>query len=231
MLENENNTKTFDSSQLLKDLTLLRDGLVKNGEQNKHIEKMSSWIENIDSIDTIKDIAENMHYKIDPRCDYYDTTEMFVYLTNYWTNGEYNKKDLSAFYPIKDAYVELKQVFADIKADAEKCIGLFGNNQGDFDREQNSLSQRIRKLCDTMLRIYTFDPQKAANVCRLSLHTAEIDGLKEIIEYFDIDKNNDALEYILNFCKHFIYQNHWGDLHIPIEGICNMAKAILEGKD
>ncbi len=231
MLESENNTKTFDSSQLLEALTLLRDGLVKNGEQNKHVEKMSKWIENIDSIDTIKDIAENMHYKIDPRCDYYDTTEMFDYLTGYWASGEYNKKDLTAFYPIKDERVELKKVFADIKAVAEKCIELFKVDQSSFEKEQNSLSQKIRKLYDTMLRIRSFDPQRAANVCRLSLHTAEIDGLKEIAEYFDIAKNSDALEYILNFCKHFIYQNHWGNLHMPIEGICNMAKAILEGKD
>ena len=226
MQDNQNN-KTFDTSYLLESLTLLKNGLIKNGEDNIFTDKMTEWINNIDSIDTIKDIAKNMQFKTNPRGDYYDTTPMFNYLSTFWSYGEHNKKDLTAFYPRKDERAELQKVFIEIKEKAAQCLSLLNQDQAKLDSEQKSLSYNIRKLYDTMLRIYTFDPQKAANVCRLSLHTAEENGLKEIIEYFDESKNKQMLEYILDFSKHFIIQNQWCNLHVPIEGICQNAARIV----
>jgi hypothetical protein len=57
---------------------------------------------------------------------------MFSYLTGYWSDGEKNGKDLSAFFPRPDPKDELKGIFADIKTKANHLLENI-SNQSQYD--------------------------------------------------------------------------------------------------
>ncbi len=218
----------MDTQDLLKNLTILRDGLIKNGEDNEFTNKLTEWINNINDIETIKDINASLQYKIDPRFDYYDMSPMFSYLNTYWGDGESNKKSLQAFFPRKDKQTELKEVFDDIKNKATHCLELLEQTSQDFDSLQKDLAAALKKLYDRMIEHRDIDRQIAADLYRLSLHTTEKEGLNDIISHFDMNRNQKTLNYILGFCDWLILNNHWCDIHQVIMNVCGYAKQLLE---
>ncbi len=220
----------MDEFGVLKNLTILRDGLVKNGESNECVDKLNKWIENIDSPETIKDIYENMQFKKDTHWDYYATTPMFDYLTGYWLNGERNGKDLSAFFPRPDEKEELKGVFENIKAKANHLLKNINSQDEEIKKLQQELSKTLRWHFDRLIGTRC-DKDLAASICRMSLHTDEEETLKEIAAFFDINQNEEKITYLLHFTDWLIIKSHWGDLHYKIESICNCAKSAIEDSD
>ncbi len=202
----------YSDKPLLEKLIILRDGLIKNGENNEYTDLLTKWIDNIDDPNIAKEMDEALYYKVDPRFDLYDTSPMFSYLDNYWFSGEQKKKNLDFFLPKKDPKNEMKKKYVNIVDSAKKCLELIGQDEAEFKKESTLLATNLKWFYDNMIRHPSADRQIAANFYRLSLHVDNVDGLKDIIDFFNESLNEKILDYVSTFGDSFIIQPSWSHL-------------------
>ncbi len=202
----------YSEKPLLEKLIMLRDGLVKNGEDNEYTALLTKWINNINDPKTLEEIDNTLYYKMDIHFDYYDTSPMFSYLNSYWSSAEQNNKNLDFFLPRKDTKLEMKKKYTAIINSAKKCLSLIGQS-AEFERESKVLALNLKWIYDNMVRHPSADLQVAANFYRLSLHVDNADGLNDVVNFFEDSVNQKMFDYISGFSDNFIIQPSWSNLY------------------